>query len=160
MIPLPFAGADFFSPLFSMVRSKMLYLFWVDDPPKIAGRYTACKIIRASDSLYSIKNPNGYTFRYGECNHKCFVQTAQVKRDEKTGNFEVDNNSYVCTTLDANNYPIAMSSNWWNGGYPEEWTENGVRYWAIGITATDNSSDDFRSLVGGCQLIIEASRLV
>ena len=120
----------------------------------------ACKIIRASDRLYSVKNPNGYTLRYGKCTHKCFVQTAQVKRNEETGNFEIDDNSYVCTTLDANNYPIAMSSNWWNGGYPEEWTENGVRYWAIGITATDNSSDGFVSLVGGCQLIIEASRLV
>ena len=53
-----------------------------------------------------------------------------------------------------------MYSNWWNGSYSKEWIENGVRYWAIGITATDNNNDNFTSLVGGCQLIIEASRLV
>ena len=120
----------------------------------------SCKIIRASDSLYSVKMGNDATFRYGKCQNKCFVQTAQVKRNGETGNFEIDDNSYVCITLNANNYPDAMYSNWWNGSYPKEWTENGVRYWAIGITATDNNSDNFASLVGGCQLIIEASRLV
>ena len=120
----------------------------------------SCKIIRASDGLYSEKMGNDATFRYGKCNYKCFVQTAQVKRNETTGNFEIDDNSYVCITLDANNYPAAMYSNWWNGSYPKEWTENGVRYWAIGITATDNNIDQFTSLVGGCQLIMEASRLV
>ena len=80
--------------------------------------------------------------------------------NEETGNFDIDDNSYVCITLDTNNYPAEIYSNWWNGSYPKEWTENGVRYWAIGITATDNNSDNFTSLVGGCQLIIEASRLV
>ena len=119
----------------------------------------SCKIIRASNSLYSQKMGNDATFRYGKCQNKCFVQTAQVKRNGETGNFEIDDNSYVCITL-ANNYPDEMYSNWWNGSYPKEWTENGVRYWAIGITATDNNSDNFTSLVGGCQLIIEASRLV
>ena len=119
----------------------------------------SCKIIRASDGLYSVKIGDDATFRYGKCKNKCFVQTAQVIRDE-TGNFKIDDNSYVCITLNVNNYPNAMYSNWWNGSYPNEWTENGVRYWAIGITATDNNNDDFRSLVGGCQLIIEASRLV
>ena len=120
----------------------------------------SCKIIRASDSLYSQKMGNDATFRYGKCQNKCFVQTAQVKRNETTGKFEIDDNSYVCITLDANNYPDAMYSNWWNGSYPKEWTENGVRYWAIGITVTDNNNDIFTSLVGGCQLIIEATRLV
>ena len=118
----------------------------------------SCKIIRASDSLYSVKR-NDATFRYGKCKNKCLVQTAQVIRDE-TGNFDIDDNSYVCITLNANNYPASIYSNWWNGSYPEEWTENGVRYWAIGITATDNNNDDFAPLVGGCQLIIEATRLV
>ena len=118
----------------------------------------SCKIIRASDGLYSVKMGNDATFRYGKCQNKCFVQTAQVKRNG--GNFEIDDNSYVCITLDANNYPDAMYSNWWNGSYPKEWTENGVRYWAIGITATNNNGDNFTSLVGGCQLIIEATRLV
>ena len=120
----------------------------------------SCKIIRASDSLYSEKMGNDATFRYGKCKNKCFVQTAQVKRNTTTGKFEIDDNSYVCITLNANNYPDAMYSNWWNGSYPKEWTENGVRYWAIGITATNNNNDNFTSLVGGCQLIIEASRLV
>ena len=120
----------------------------------------SCKIIRASDKLYSEKMGNDATFRYGNCKNKCFVQTAQVKRNGETGNFEIDENSYVCITHDANNYPLAMYSNWWNGSYPKEWTENGVRYWAIGITATNNNGDNFTSLVGGCQLIIEASRLV
>ena len=120
----------------------------------------SCKIIRASDKLYSQKMGNDATFRYGKCQYKCFVQTAQVIRNGETGNFEIDDNSYVCITLNANNYPDAMYSNWWNGSYPKEWTENGVRYWAIGITATDNSNDNFTSLVGGCQLIIEATRLV
>lgn len=120
----------------------------------------SCKIIRASDALYSVKQGNGSTIRYGVCKNKCFVQTAQMKRNEETGNFDIDNNSYVCITLDTNNYPAEIYSNWWNGGYPKEWTENGVRYWAIGITATDNNADNLTSLVGGCQLIIEASRLV
>ena len=119
----------------------------------------SCKIIRASDDLYSQTMADGATFRYGKCTNKCFVQTAQVKRNGNTGKFDIDDNSYVCITL-ANNYPDAMYSNWWNGSYPKEWTENGVRYWAIGITATDNNNDNYTSLVGGCQLIIEASRLV
>ena len=119
----------------------------------------SCKLIRASDGLYSQKMSDGSTFRYGKCTNKCFVQTAQVKRNQNTGKFDIDDNSYVCITL-ANNYPDAMYSNWWNGSYPKEWTENGVRYWAIGITSTDNNNDNYTPLFGGCQLIIEASRLV
>lgn len=119
----------------------------------------SCKIIRASNDLYSEKI-NDETFRFGMCKHKCFVQTAQTKRDKTTGKFDIEDNSYVCVTLGPNNYPLKTYSNWWNGSYPEEWTENGVRYWAIGITATDNNNDNFTSLVGGCQMIIEASRLV
>lgn len=122
----------------------------------------SCRVIRCSDALYSVSatiNGAAGKYRYGKSKNKCFVQTAQAIRNSSTGNFEIDDNAYVCQTWDSNNYPISTESFWWAGSLPEEWKESDVRYWAIGITATDNNNDKFVSLVGGCQILIEASRL-
>lgn len=123
----------------------------------------SCKVIRCSDALHYISANTPYgagKYRYGRCTNKCFVQTAMVLRNQSTGNFEVDDTSFVCITIDANNLPVrGYSTEWYNGGYPEEWVENGTRYWGIGITSSDNNYDNFTSLTGGCQLLIEASRI-
>ena len=125
----------------------------------------SCRVIRCSDSLYSVNTTylgEAAKQRSGRCRHKCIVQTTSLIRSQTTGNFEIDENSFVCITSDSDNLPVqgATVEGWYNGGYPETWKENEVRYWAIGITATDNSDDSFVSLVGGCQLLIEASRLL
>lgn len=124
----------------------------------------SCKVIRCSDSLHYVNVNTNYgagKYRYGKIKNKCFVQTAMCIRNQTTGKFEVDDASFACITLDANNLPIrGYGSAWYNGGYPEEWLENGTRYWGIGITSSDNNYDEVTSLIGGCQLLIEASRIV
>lgn len=123
----------------------------------------SCRIIRASDSLHVVSGTilgQAGKYRYGKNNNKCFVQTTLPIRSLSTGNFEIDEYSHVCVTLDSDNLPVSEYSHWFNGGYYETWKENGVTHWGIGITVTDNNTDTYVSLVGGCQLLLEASRLV
>ena len=123
----------------------------------------SCRIIRASDSLHVVSGTilgQAGKYRYGKNNNKCFIQTTLPIRSLSTGNFEIDDYSHVCVTWDSDNLPVSEYSHWFNGGYYETWRENGVTYWGIGITVTDNNNDSYVSLFGGCQLLLEASRLI
>lgn len=125
----------------------------------------SCREIFASDALHSV----GTTYlglaaksRYGNNKYTVHVHTAQAIRSASTGLFEIDDYHYVCRTLDGNNLPINTEqfTAWWNGCLPEEFRENGISYWAIGLVVVDENSDQYQSAFGGCQVLIDASQIV